>query len=253
VIPAARGVALPPRVLAEIPPVRSVTCPLEVAERVHVHTENEPTHADENFTAGNFRSGHSASMASVKHLFDLVAVLAAAPAALLLVGVAAIAIAITSGRPIFFIQERVGLRGRVFRMIKLRTMSNGHKSGSVAASVQDRRVTPLGAVLRQYRIDELPQLINVLKGDMSLIGPRPEQPQLVEEYRKVLTDFDDRHLVKPGITGLAQVMYGYASNAEETRIKLKYDRFYVQNSSVSMEARIIAKTISTVLRCEGAR
>jgi lipopolysaccharide/colanic/teichoic acid biosynthesis glycosyltransferase len=182
--------------------------------------------------------GRSSTIFLAKRIFDVVAVIAAAPAALLIVAVSAAAIAISNGRPIFFIQERVGLRGRAFRMIKLRTMTNG-RDAAVAASKQDQRVTP--------------QLLNVLKGEMSLIGPRPEQPALVEQYRRLMPEFDERHLVKPGITGLAQVMYGYASNAEETRIKLRYDRYYVKNASLMLEAKIFAKTVKTVLRCEGAR
>jgi len=192
-------------------------------------------------------------MSVAKRIFDLLAILAAAPAVLLILAIAMLAIVISSGRPIFFIQDRIGLRGRVFPMIKLRTMRAVSASDAVAASIGDQRVTSVGRVLRRYRIDELPQLLNVLKGDMSLIGPRPEQPILVEQYRRVIPDFDHRHLVKPGITGLAQVMYGYASNVEETQIKVEYDRFYVENASLLLEAKIVIWTMQTVFGCRGAR
>ena len=197
--------------------------------------------------------GHSPTMTVAKRIFDLLAILAAAPAVLLILAIAMLAIVISSGRPIFYIQDRIGLRGQVFPMIKLRTMRAVAASDAVATSIGDQRVTSVGRVLRRYRIDELPQLLNVLKGDMSLIGPRPEQPILVQQYRRAIPDFDHRQLVKPGISGLAQVMYGYASNVEETQIKVAYDRFYVENASVLLEAKIMIWTMQTVFRCRGAR
>jgi lipopolysaccharide/colanic/teichoic acid biosynthesis glycosyltransferase len=139
-----------------------------------------------------------------KRLFDLAGVIAAAPAALLIIGCAAALIALSSGLPIFFTQERIGLCGRRFRIFKLRTMRQT-ASAPVTAQVGDARVTSIGRILRQYRIDELPQLLNIFLGDMSLIGPRPEQPALVETYRELIRGFDERHLVRPGITGLAQI------------------------------------------------
>lgn len=196
---------------------------------------------------------YPAVISVAKRAFDIAAIIGAAPTVILIMAVAVLAIAITSGGPIFFIQERVGLRGRTFRMIKLRTMRAAVESDAVAACVSDQRVTPVGKILRQYRIDELPQLWNVLKGDMSLIGPRPEQPLLVAQYRNLIPEFDRRHLVKPGITGLAQVKYGYAASVEETRIKFAYDRFYVDNPSVLLEAKIVVWTMQTVIRCKGAR
>ena len=188
-----------------------------------------------------------------KRAFDLIVVLAAAPAAILIVALASLATAIASGRPVFFFQDRVGFKGQTFRLFKLRTMTSSPSGSAVATSAQDSRITPLGRILREYRLDELPQLLNVLKGEMSLIGPRPEQPALVAEYRRHLPNFDHRHLVKPGITGLAQVMYGYASNLKETRNKLRYDLIYVRNSSVRLEARIALRTVRTVLGRERVR
>ncbi len=192
-------------------------------------------------------------VSAAKRTFDILTVLVAAPAALLTIGVAAVVIFISSGRPVFFIQPRVGFRGKTFSMYKLRTMSNREPTCNAPTIVRDQRVTPVGAALRLYRIDELPQLLNILRGDMSLIGPRPEQPSLVSFYRDRLAWFDTRHEVRPGITGLAQVECGYASNLEETRVKLSYDLQYVINWSFALEARIFLKTVSTVIGAKGAR
>ncbi len=188
-----------------------------------------------------------------KRAFDIGMVLAAAPVALLLVAFAAILIKLTEGGPIFFVQERVGLNGRRFRMIKLRTMRPQAASHSKATVVGDNRITPLGAVLRGYRIDELPQFVNVLKGEMSLIGPRPELPVLVENYSRDLPAFPRRHTVKPGITGLAQVSCGYAANLRETRRKLRFDLLYVEKMSVAIDLYILILTVRTILGRTGAR
>ena len=195
----------------------------------------------------------SYTLSRTKRILDVVLVLLAAPSALLIIALAGLAIVLSSGRPVFFRHYRIGFRGRCFRMAKLRTMLPASSCCEQATSANDIRITPLGAILRQYRIDELPQLLHVLKGDMSLIGPRPEQPALVEHYRTVIPEFDERHLVKPGITGWAQVMYGYAGNAEETRTKFSYDQYYVRNANPALEARIAWKTVQVVLRGQGAR
>ena len=205
------------------------------------------------YTSASKRIGHNIVMRIFKRSVDLLIVGAAAPAALLVVTLACLATAIMCGRPVFFIQERVGMNGRLFRMIKLRTMSRSDSTSAMATLAQDNRITPIGRILREYRIDELPQLLNVLKGEMSLIGPRPEQPGLVNEYRRYLPRFDERHVVKPGITGLAQVMYGYASNLKETRNKLRYDLIYVRKPSVRLEAQIALMTVRTVLGREKVR
>jgi lipopolysaccharide/colanic/teichoic acid biosynthesis glycosyltransferase len=188
-----------------------------------------------------------------KRSFDIAMVLAAAPVAIMLVAFAALLIKLMEGGPIFFVQERIGLNGRRFRMIKLRTMRVQSASNSKATSVGDNRITPLGAVLRGYRIDELPQLVNVLKGEMSLIGPRPELPVLVENYSRDLPAFPRRHTVKPGITGLAQVSCGYAANLRETRRKLRFDLLYVEKMSVAIDLYILILTVRTILGRTGAR
>jgi lipopolysaccharide/colanic/teichoic acid biosynthesis glycosyltransferase len=178
-----------------------------------------------------------------KRMIDVIAVIGAAPAVLVVVALAAIAILLTMGRPILFIQDRVGLDGRVFKMLKLRTMRHGSFRLDHATVRNDPRITPLGAFLRRTHIDELPQLWNLLKGDMTLIGPRPEQPHLVDYYRKHIPDYDKRHTVPPGLTGLSQVFYGYAADLEETRQKIVYDLEYVRNIGLSTDLRIFIQTI----------
>jgi lipopolysaccharide/colanic/teichoic acid biosynthesis glycosyltransferase len=191
---------------------------------------------------------------SVKRRIDIFATLLMAPIALLLGGLAALAILINMGRPIIFTQDRVGRKGRVFRMYKLRTMCSQNPSGKqIATSKSDCRVTPLGKILRRFRIDELPQLLNVLKGDMSLIGPRPEQPQLVEEYKQLMPHYDLRHEVQPGLSGWAQVSFGYASTVEETREKLTYDLFYIKEFGLVLDVEIALATLWILMTGRNAR
>lgn len=196
----------------------------------------------------------SHSYGYVKRAMDIAATLMMAPIALVLGGVAALGIAVTMGRPVIFTQDRVGRGGRIFRMYKLRTMAAHNSNGKqTATSKSDCRITPLGRVLRRYRIDELPQLFNILKGDMSLIGPRPEQPQLVADYQKTIPYYDLRHTVQPGLSGWAQVSYGYASTVEETRAKLTYDLFYVKEFGLTLDLEIAVATVWTLVTGRNAR
>jgi len=172
--------------------------------------------------------------------------------ALPLLAAAAVGILIETGSPIFYTQDRVGLRGRIFRVIKLRTMvKDAEKNGPQFSRADDARITPLGRFLRRTRIDELPQLINVLRGEMALVGPRPERPMFVEQYRELTPYFALRHSVRPGITGWAQVRYGYTAGNGEMLEKLSYDLFYIKNLSPWLDCRILLKTIKTVLGMEG--
>lgn len=179
----------------------------------------------------------------LKRLLDILMVLAVAPAVLLVVGVAALAILVAMGRPVFFLQDRVGLNGRVFRMWKLRTMHCGERIVGHATVKDDPRITPLGALLRRTHLDELPQLWNMLAGDMTLIGPRPEQPHLAAFYAEHIPDYDKRHSVTPGLTGLAQVYFGYAADLEETREKAVYDLRYVEDLGPALDAKIFVRTV----------
>lgn len=195
-----------------------------------------------------------ASYSFPKRLFDIACVLAAAPLALPLLALAALAIMATMGAPVFFIQDRVGLGGAPFRMLKLRTMRPQADSVPIRATVRrDPRITPLGAWLRRFRVDEIPQLWNVLVGDMSLIGPRPEQPALAERYTREVPAFAFRALVRPGITGWAQVRAAYAADLAETRVKLAYDLFYLKNFSFGLDVQILARTVWTLISGGGVR
>ncbi len=176
-------------------------------------------------------------------------------ATLPLLALAALAIRLDSPGPILFSQERVGMRGRVFRIFKLRTMRvDAEQQGAAQwARVGDPRVTRVGRILRRYRIDELPQLWNVVRGDMDLVGPRPERPPFVAELAKKIPYYELRHLVRPGITGWAQVRYPYAASVEEAREKLQYDLYFVRHLSLSLDLLIVLATAKVVLGGRGAR
>ncbi|WP_216700627.1 sugar transferase [Priestia filamentosa] len=151
----------------------------------------------------------------------------------------------------FYTQERVGIKGAKFHVIKLRSMhTNAEAKGAQWASKDDPRVTKIGKFIRKTRIDELPQLINVLKGDMSIIGPRPERPFFTEQFENEIPGFINRLSVKPGLTGWAQVNGGYDITPKE---KLKYDLFYINNLSLKIDLKIFLKTILVVFTGDGAR
>lgn len=160
---------------------------------------------------------------------------------------------IFSPGPIFFSQERVGQFGRPIKIYKFRTMvvDAEKKTGAVWAQKNDRRITPLGKIMRKTRIDEFPQCWNILKGDMSVVGPRPERPEFVEMLKERIPFYDERHLLKPGLTGWAQVLYPYGNSIEDATEKLHYDLFYIRNASLFMDMKIVLKTISTVLAGKG--
>jgi exopolysaccharide biosynthesis polyprenyl glycosylphosphotransferase len=153
---------------------------------------------------------------------------------------------------LFYFQDRVGKKGEIFNIIKLRTMiSSAEKDGAVWAEKNDSRITSFGKFLRKTRLDEIPQFINILRGEMSLIGPRPERPEFVEELEKEIPFYAIRHVIKPGLTGWAQVMYPYASTQEEQKTKLHYDLYYIKERNLLLDFRIIIKTISTVVYFKG--
>ena len=164
----------------------------------------------------------------------------------------AIFIKITSPGPVFYTQERVGLYGKTFRLYKFRTMINGAENltGPVLATENDTRITPVGKALRSTRLDELPQLINVLKGEMSLVGPRPERPFFVNRFKNENPHYKYRHIVKPGITGLAQVLGKYRTSVDD---KLRYDLIYIRNYSFLQDLRILFLTIKVVFVSDSSR
>lgn len=156
--------------------------------------------------------------------------------------------------PVFYRQMRVGLRGQPYMIWKFRSMySDAEKSGPRWAEKQDPRISRIGRILRKLRIDELPQLYNVLRGEMSLVGPRPERPVFVDELRKKIPYYDIRHTVRPGVTGWAQTQFRYGSTAEDAHTKLQYDLYYVKNMTLALDFRILTETARVVLLGEGAR
>lgn len=157
--------------------------------------------------------------------------------------------------PIFYLQERVGLNGKPFNVIKFRSMRVDAEQGGEAkwALKNDPRVTRVGAVLRSFRVDELPQLFNVLRGDMSFVGPRPERPQLVTEIASAVPYYEQRHRVKPGITGWAQLCYPYGASVEDAKEKLQFDLYYLKNHSTLLDLIILLQTVEVVLVGDGAR
>lgn len=194
------------------------------------------------------------SYRKIKRIADILIVIVSSPAAIAITAISSIAILATMGRPVLFVQDRVGLDGKIFRMFKLRTMTQRLVSSPEnATSSGDPRVTPLGRILRRFRIDELPQLYNVLKGDMSVVGPRPEQPSLTRTYANEMPAFLYRCLVRPGITGWAQVRSGYATDLAETREKLKNDLYYIKYFSAALDVQILIRTVGTLLGGGGVR
>lgn len=189
-----------------------------------------------------------------KRLLDIFAVLLASPFALPLMAVIAIAIRLDSPGPALFIQNRVGLGNRDFRIYKFRSMRvDAEAQGARLARSDDNRITKVGSFIRKTRLDELPQLWNVLKGDMSLIGPRPEQRVFVEQFEAEIPFYIYRHVVRPGITGWAQVMQGYAGDADATRVKIQHDFYYIKHFSLWLDILILFKTVRVVLTGWGAR
>jgi sugar transferase (PEP-CTERM system associated) len=163
-------------------------------------------------------------------------------------------IRIDSPGPVFYRQMRVGLRGQPYMIWKFRSMSqDAEKHGARWASEMDPRISRVGRFLRKWRLDEVPQLLNVLKGEMSLVGPRPERPVFVQDLRNVIPYYDLRHTVRPGITGWAQTQFRYGASAEDSHVKLQYDLYYVKNLSLMLDLRILAGTVKVVLFGEGAR
>ena len=189
-----------------------------------------------------------------KRAFDIILVILSAPIAAVLLLLGALAVMFSIGRPVLFTQPRVGLGGKVFTIYKLRTMRPvRHGEVQSATTHGDLRIGLVGNILRKFRIDELPQLFNVLRGDMSIVGPRPEWTVTHDRCLQQLPAYAFRQLVRPGISGWAQVKSGYAVELEEVRKKLSYDLFYIKNFSFSLDLQILFRTVTTVLTGKGAR
>jgi len=181
-------------------------------------------------------------------LFSLLLLLTTSPIMLIV----AIMIKLEDNGPIFYNQVRTGLFEQKIIVRKLRSMKiNSENNGAVWANKNDKRITKIGSLIRKSRIDELPQLLNVLIGDMSLIGPRPERPQLEEKLNEKIPNYKFRHIVKPGLSGWAQVNYPYGSSVSDSSEKLSYDLFYIQNQSFWLDLLIFIQTIKLILKMKG--
>ncbi|PZP18669.1 MAG: sugar transferase, partial [Sphingomonas hengshuiensis] len=201
-----------------------------------------------------FSSGRMLSSA-FKRLFDIAASLMLLALTMPVMAMTAIAIKLESKGPVFYRQRRVGLYNVGFDIIKLRSMRQDAEAAGKAvwAEKDDPRITRVGRFIRKVRIDELPQAWSVLKGEMSFVGPRPERPQFVEDLEQKLPYYAERHMVKPGITGWAQINYPYGASIEDARQKLEYDLYYAKNYSPFLDLLILIQTIRVVLWPEGAR
>ena len=189
---------------------------------------------------------------SAKRALDLVMSLLMLPLIAPVCLLTALLIRLDSPGPALFVQERVGRGNRVFRMYKFRSMRPDNSREPQFADEDAHRITRLGAFIRKFRIDELPQIFNVLRGDMSLIGPRPEQPGFVERFEQEVPFYSYRHIIRPGITGWAQVAQGYATDTESTREKVEHDFYYIKNLSVGLDLLILMRTVRTVFTGFGA-
>jgi exopolysaccharide biosynthesis polyprenyl glycosylphosphotransferase len=192
---------------------------------------------------------HCEKEATIKRIADLVistmGLLLTAP----LWPIIALAVKIGDGGPVLYSQDRVGQNGRIFKLYKFRTMKQGAENGqSVWASPDDPRVTPFGRILRRTRLDELPQLYNILIGQMSVVGPRPERPDIVESLSSKLPYYAERHLVKPGLTGWAQISFRYGASIEDAKRKLQFDLYYLKHMCLELDIMIVFRTLGTFLR-----
>ncbi len=202
---------------------------------------------------GGFR--RSTATLAIKRSLDLAFSVIGLLVSLPIMALVALAVRLDSKGPIIYRQKRVGLGGRSFEVLKFRSMRADAEeaNGAQWASKDDPRTTRVGRFIRKFRLDELPQFINVIRGEMSFVGPRPERPVFVEQLRKEISYYDERHSVRPGLTGWAQVEYPYGSTVEDAFRKLEYDLFYLKNMSIFFDCAIVLKTIRTVLTGTGGR
>jgi exopolysaccharide biosynthesis polyprenyl glycosylphosphotransferase len=190
-----------------------------------------------------------------KRVMDFSIALAGLFLALPILALVSLLIKLDSPGPVLFRQKRVGESDRIFTLLKFRTMRQDaeNSTGAVWAQKNDPRVTRIGGFLRKSRIDEIPQLFNVLKGDMSLLGPRPERPEFMTELKGIIPYYSERHYVKPGVTGWAQVRYPYGASVADALEKLRYDMYYIKNWSLVFDLVIVFETIKVVLLGRGSR
>jgi len=199
--------------------------------------------------------GPSPASVQLQKLYSFALALFGALVTLPLIALAAVLVRITSPGPVLYRQARVGLNGKIFHVLKFRSMyvDAEARTGAVWATKNDPRITPLGRYLRKFRIDELPQFWNVLRGDMSFVGPRPERPEFVQALSEKIPFYRQRHCVLPGITGWAQINHKYGDMIEDTITKLEYDLYYIKNISFAMDIYIVLNTLKTVILGRGAQ
>jgi len=221
----------------------------EMTSRVPVH------HLESDWIIRSFVDGlHVSGIYELsKRLLDIIGAIFGLLIFIILLPFLALAIWLDTGRPIFYSQDRLGKGGVRFMIYKFRSMlQDADMEGASFTTLEnDPRVTRVGSFLRRTRLDELPQFWSVLRGEMSLVGPRAERPGLVAEYQKQIPFYRARLLVKPGLTGWAQINYGYVSSVTETVVKLEYDLYYIKHRTLAMDVSIILRTIGTVLRRTG--
>ncbi len=222
-------------------------------ERVRGEVPIESVKASWLIYGEGFRQGWARGL--VKRMFDVLMSGVLLVLTLPVMALCALAILLESGGPVIYRQERTGRGGATFTLLKFRSMAVGAERDGKAqwARTNDARVTAVGRFIRRARIDELPQLFNVLRGEMSFVGPRPERPCFVEELSRSIPFYGVRHSIKPGITGWAQVRYSYAASIEDTARKLRFDLYYVKNHSLFLDVVILLRTVRVVLLGEGAR
>ncbi|MBI5045398.1 MAG: sugar transferase [Candidatus Niyogibacteria bacterium] len=189
---------------------------------------------------------------TIKRWSDIILAIVLGTATIIITPLIALLIKIDSRGPVFYSQKRIGKDGKIFEIIKFRSMVQNAEQGEAKwAMEKDGRVTKFGGILRKTRIDELPQLWNVLKGELSFVGPRPERPEFVEMLKKEIPHYAMRHIVKPGLSGWAQINFPYGASVEDSMEKLQYDLYYIKNRSLPLEFSIYLKTIATVIRRQG--
>ena len=198
------------------------------------------------------RSNQNKMYRFFSRVFDMIISLVGTLIGFVLLPLVLLGNSIANRGPLFYSQERIGKNGDLFRIIKFRTMvKNAEKGGTVWAKKNDIRITTFGKFLRNTRLDEIPQFINILKGEMSLIGPRPERPYFVKELSQVLPFYETRHIIKPGLTRWAQVNTRYGSSVDDSLLKLQYDLYYIKHRSFFLDINILVKTLSTIIFFRG--
>ncbi len=211
-------------------------------------------HIDKSWLLSQVQSLGTPAFAKMKRVMDFAFALFGLIVALPIGLVIALLIKLDSSGPIFYYQRRVGFNGKIFELIKFRTMvQNAEKDGPLWTLANDGRVTATGRGLRRFRLDEMPQLWNIIEGHMSFVGPRPERPEFVEMFRRQIPLYECRHLVRPGLTGWAQVRYRYGAGVEDACRKLEYDMYYIKNQGLLTDLLILGRTISVVLGRMGSR